>query len=85
MLVLGGMTHSVGPIVGALLVTSMPELFRGFQSYLMFAFGVTIIIVMNVMPFGIAGYTSELIEKLKQRFLKNRIEEQRHGINNPVN
>ena len=85
MLVLGGMSHSVGPIVGALLVTSMPELFRGFQSYLMFAFGVTIIIVMNVMPFGIAGYTSELIEKLKQRFLKNRIEEQRHGINNPVN
>jgi branched-chain amino acid transport system permease protein len=53
MVVIGGMGSIVGAIVGAGLVTLVPEIFRSLTDYRFFIFGLALVIVMVFRPQGL--------------------------------
>ncbi len=55
MVVLGGMGSIAGIILGALLLITLPEIFREFQDYRMLAFGVALVVMMVFRPQGLLG------------------------------
>jgi branched-chain amino acid transport system permease protein len=55
MVVLGGMGSIPGIILGALLLITLPEIFRDFQDYRMLAFGVALVAMMVFRPQGLLG------------------------------
>lgn len=55
MVLLGGMGNFVGALVGALVVTLVPELLRGLQDWRMTLFGSLLVVLMIVRPWGLVG------------------------------
>jgi len=55
MVVLGGMGSILGIILGALLLITLPEVFRDFQDYRMLAFGIALVLMMIFRPQGLLG------------------------------
>ncbi len=55
MVVLGGMGSIPGIILGALLLITLPEIFRDFQDYRMLAFGFALVAMMVFRPQGLLG------------------------------
>jgi branched-chain amino acid transport system permease protein len=55
MVVLGGMGSIPGIILGALLLITIPEIFREFQDYRMLAFGTALVLMMIFRPQGLLG------------------------------
>lgn len=55
MVLVGGQGTLVGPVVGAVLLTILPEVFRGLVEYRLVIFGAAIIAIMLIRPQGIAG------------------------------
>ncbi len=55
MVVLGGMGSLPGAILGAALLTLLPELLREFSHYRMLIFGITLVIMMRFRPQGLLG------------------------------
>ena len=53
--VLGGMGSLVGPIIGAVILTTIPEALRDFQGVQEVLFGAVLAVVAIFMPNGIAG------------------------------
>ena len=53
MVVIGGMGSVWGAILGASLVVLLPEVFRGFEDYRFFLFGVALVVVMIFRPQGL--------------------------------
>jgi branched-chain amino acid transport system permease protein len=53
MVVIGGMGSVWGSILGATLVVLLPEIFRGFEDYRFFVFGLALVIVMIFRPQGL--------------------------------
>jgi branched-chain amino acid transport system permease protein len=53
--VVGGAGTIAGPIVGAFVITVLPETLRLFEDWRLFIFGVLLIVVIIVFPQGIAG------------------------------
>jgi branched-chain amino acid transport system permease protein len=54
-IVVGGFASITGPIVGAVMLTLVPELFRVTGKYQLLAFGVILLLSMRLMPQGIMG------------------------------
>lgn len=65
--VIGGMNHLIGPIIGAIFLTVLPELLRGYVELQRVIFGIILIIVMAALPGGIV----ELSGRIK-RIMANR-------------
>ena len=55
MLALGGGGNLVGPVVGATILTVIPELFRFLHEYRMFVYGGILVAVMLIRPNGLFG------------------------------
>jgi branched-chain amino acid transport system permease protein len=55
MVVLGGMGSLFGAILGAFLLTFLPEMLRGLDLYRMLIFGATLVLMMIVRPQGLLG------------------------------
>ncbi|MFH0791322.1 MAG: branched-chain amino acid ABC transporter permease [Candidatus Omnitrophota bacterium] len=55
MLVLGGMGSVAGALVGAVVLTVIPEVLRPLQQYRMFLFGAVMILMMLFRPQGLLG------------------------------
>jgi branched-chain amino acid transport system permease protein len=53
MVVIGGMGSVWGSILGAALVVLLPEVFRGFEDYRFFIFGLSLVLVMIFRPQGL--------------------------------
>ena len=53
MVVIGGSGNMVGAVVGAILLTYLPERFREFDDWRPFAFGVALVAVMILRPQGL--------------------------------
>lgn len=53
--VLGGMGSLAGPVIGALILTTIPEVLRDFQGIQEVLFGAVLVVVALFMPNGIAG------------------------------
>ncbi|PIE33201.1 branched-chain amino acid ABC transporter permease [candidate division KSB3 bacterium] len=55
MIIVGGMGTITGPIVGAIVMTAFPEIFRFFLEYRMVAYGIILIVMILFRPEGILG------------------------------
>lgn len=55
MVVMGGLGNIWGVLLGALLLSVLPEFLRGFEIYRMFLFGLAMILVMLFRPQGLIG------------------------------
>lgn len=53
MVVLGGMASTFGAILGALILTLLPQLLAGFEDYEMMVFGAILMVTMIFMPKGL--------------------------------
>ena len=67
MVVLGGLGSIPGSILGAIILSVMPELLRGFEDYRLLIYGLLLVIMMRYMPQGLFGKIKivELINKKK--------------------
>ena len=61
MTVIGGKNHPAGAIIGAILLTHLPEWFRFLEAHYLMAYGATLLVVIIVMPNGIIGLFKKLI------------------------
>ena len=70
MVVLGGLGSLWGAVLGALILSLLPEVLRGFNIYRMLLFGLAMILMMLWRPQGLIGETrlrEELHEKKRER------------------
>ncbi len=73
MVILGGSGSFTGSIIGASVLSALPELLRDFASYRMLMYSVVLVLVMIFRPGGIFGtYEFSLIRVLKKVFGKNK-------------
>lgn len=61
MIVLGGAGTTLGPVIGAVLLTFLPELLHGFQEYGALIYGLILLLVLRFMPGGIVGLVRRLV------------------------
>jgi branched-chain amino acid transport system permease protein len=57
MIILGGLGSIVGSVIGAILLTVLPEALRGFAEYRMVIYSLLLIILMITRPQGLLGST----------------------------
>ena len=55
MVLIGGSGTVAGPIIGAVLLTLLPELLRSLVQYRMLIYGLIVVIMMQIRPNGILG------------------------------
>jgi branched-chain amino acid transport system permease protein len=63
MVVLGGRVSVWGPIVGAVVLTGLPELLRGFQEYRMVVQGALLLLSIIFLPHGVADTLISVIAR----------------------
>lgn len=63
MMIVGGRGTFIGPIIGAVLLTLLPEFLGGLAQYKMLLFGVVLVITIAVVPEGIVGRFRQAREK----------------------
>jgi branched-chain amino acid transport system permease protein len=56
MVILGGMGSLPGVILGAAIIVALPEIFREFQLYRLFAFGLMLMVLMVFRPNGLLAF-----------------------------
>jgi branched-chain amino acid transport system permease protein len=67
MTLLGGFGIFEGPIIGAILFTYLKLYAMGNTQYWMFVIGATLIVLVLLLPNGVAGAISVLLAKLKRK------------------
>jgi len=72
MIILGGLGSIVGSILGAVLLTVLPEALRGFAEYRMVIYSLLLIILMITRPQGLLGSTAALKVWRGRRSAKTR-------------
>lgn len=72
----GGMYRFYGPIVGAVLLTALPEVFRFAAEFRMILYGVVVLIVVAVFPRGIVD---EILYRLADRRERKRAKDAQGG------
>src|ERR1700733_1116753 len=59
MVVLGGSGTPLGPVVGAIVITLLPEVLHRFQEYHVLVYGFILLLVLRFMPQGIIGLIND--------------------------
>ena len=54
--VIGGLGSLTGSVLGSLVITLLPEIFRAFANYRMFFYGVAVVFIIVLRPDGLLGY-----------------------------
>jgi len=67
MIALGGLGSLLGSVLGAVVLTALPELFRGFESWRMVIYSLALILIMIYRPQGLLGGKSPFRSKRKPR------------------
>lgn len=67
MSIFGGSEYLLGGVVGAYVLTFLPEALRFLQTYARFINGILILLIMILAPSGLFGVVSSLFEKLKRQ------------------
>ena len=73
MVVVGGIGSVTGVFISTVLLTLMPEFFRFLSDYKLFVYGALLFSVMRFAPGGIAGLTSDIYHKIKDKGEKNMV------------
>ena len=63
----GGIGTTLGPVLGGIALTFLPEYLRAFQAYRFTIYGALIILVIIAMPTGVAGALRLLYARLRPR------------------
>ncbi len=71
MIVLGGLGSLTGSVLGALVITALPEVLRGFASWRLVIYAALLILIMLTRPQGLLG-RRELSDLLPARFRRRR-------------
>jgi branched-chain amino acid transport system permease protein len=74
MVMLGGVQHASGALIGAFLVKVLPELSRVLDKYLNTFYGIMIILLMIFMPMGITGIYDMVYKTVSRKLKKRRTE-----------
>jgi branched-chain amino acid transport system permease protein len=67
MVIIGGEGTIIGPVVGGLIMTALPELLRFAEGYRMLLYGLFLLAVIMFSPQGIVGLVADVWHKLKAR------------------
>ncbi|MDR0552379.1 MAG: branched-chain amino acid ABC transporter permease [Spirochaetaceae bacterium] len=70
--VIGGMASVTGSVLGALVVTLLPEFLRDLSNYRMFFYGTAVVLIIMLRPSGLLGYT-EFSPRKAARYLSDFI------------
>ena len=65
MVIVGGMGTLIGPVLGAILLTLLPELLRGIGDLRLVVYGVALTLVVLFMPGGLVQAARIVREKLR--------------------
>jgi len=76
--VIGGLGSLTGSVLGAVLVTLLPELFRGLSEYRMLLYGIAVVLVILLKPDGLYGY-KEFSLKRAISYFKNIGKKKKEG------
>ena len=71
MVVLGGMGSIPGSILGAFLLTALPELLRAFSQYRMVIYGAAMVAMMIFKPDGLWSRSKRIRNEYKIRAMKS--------------
>jgi branched-chain amino acid transport system permease protein len=66
MVIVGGEGTVLGPVVGAVLLTMLPEVLRFAEGYRMLLYGVILLVVIMFAPQGIVGLVTDLAKRDKR-------------------
>jgi len=73
--VIGGLGSLTGSVLGTLLITLLPEVFRSLAEYRMLLYGIAVVLVIVLIPNGIYGYrefsATKVIRKIKKMMGKS--------------
>jgi branched-chain amino acid transport system permease protein len=67
MVIVGGMGTIIGPILGAIILTLLPELLHAIKDYRMVIYGLMLMVIIIYFPHGIAG----ILKDFWDRFFKS--------------
>jgi branched-chain amino acid transport system permease protein len=67
LVVVGGLGSMIGCIIGPVLLTGFPEIFRQFRGFEEMLFGLMLVIFMIMMPSGVYGLLVKYIPGLRER------------------
>jgi branched-chain amino acid transport system permease protein len=73
MLIVGGKGTLLGPLVGAAIFTTIPEVLRSIEDYQWIAYGIVLMLCVVFLPTGIVG----LLRDLRERLARNSPSEHR--------
>jgi ABC-type branched-subunit amino acid transport system ATPase component/ABC-type branched-subunit amino acid transport system permease subunit len=65
MVILGGAGSTFGPVLGAYLLTYLPEYLQQFQLWQKFVYGALLLLVMFALPRGIIGTLMQVMKRLR--------------------
>ncbi len=65
MVILGGAGSTFGPVIGAYILTYLPEYLQQFQLWQKFAYGALLLLVMFVLPRGIIGTLRLVLDRIR--------------------
>ncbi len=65
MVIVGGMGTMIGPVIGAIVLTFLPELLRGFGDFRLIVYGLALTLVVLFMPGGILQAWQVLVGRLR--------------------
>jgi branched-chain amino acid transport system permease protein len=68
MVIIGGEGTILGPVIGAVIMTALPELLRFAEGYRMLLYGLFLLAAIMFAPQGLLGLTVIVVGKLKARF-----------------
>ncbi|HEX9014925.1 MAG TPA: branched-chain amino acid ABC transporter ATP-binding protein/permease [Chloroflexota bacterium] len=77
MLLIGGAGTAVGPVVGAVLLTYLPEWLRFLEAWYMAVYGLSIVLMLIFAPRGLVGVAERVAERIAARAGRSSKEESR--------
>ena len=80
--VIGGLGSLTGSVLGTIVCTLLPELFRSLSGYRMLFYGIAVVLVILFKPSGLYGYKEFSMRRLINRFKKHPLKEQKGGADN---
>jgi branched-chain amino acid transport system permease protein len=70
MLIVGGMGTVSGPLVGALVMTILPEFLRSIEDYQWVTYGLALMLCIIFLPEGIVGFINKILSQLRSGLFK---------------
>jgi branched-chain amino acid transport system permease protein len=70
-IMVGGLGSLVGSVLGAILITAAPELFRGLPGFQELLFGILIVLIILFLPRGLASLLARLHPVFQDRYYRS--------------